>query len=139
MAEEPLWGEALKVDEASGQRWKAALEVLAEGGYIRWGSIGWRGIGLTFRSQVGAGPSRVGTTLYVRVPSEWPASSITPSRAEAELRAAQDEIDSLTQNSAEFANLIAGHPVSYELLDDYGTGSVLLAKWTDAGFEYRWK
>jgi hypothetical protein len=41
------------------------------------------------------------------------------------------------QNIADFASLVAGHPVSYELLDDYGTGAVQLATWTDAGFEYR--
>jgi len=135
MAEEPLWGEALEVDEATGQRWKAALEILAEGGYVQW-----RAIGLTFRSQVGAGPSRVGRTIYARVKSARQASSITPGRAEAELRSAQDEIEQLTRTDAEFAKVIAGHPISYELVDDLGKGgSVLLATWTDAGFEYRQK
>jgi hypothetical protein len=134
MTEEPLWGEALRVDEAIGQRWKAALEILAEGGYILW-----REIGLTFRSQVGAGPSKVGTTLYVRVGSAWQTDSITPGRAEAELRGAQDEIANLAHNSADFADLIAGHPISYELLYDYGTGAVRLATWTSTGFQYRWK
>jgi hypothetical protein len=61
-------------------------------------------------------------------------------RAEAELQSAQDEMEQLTRTDAEFAKVIAGHPISYELVDDLGKGgSVLLATWTDAGFEYRQK
>lgn len=134
MTEESLWGDALWVDEASGQRWRAALEVLAEGGYIVW-----RGIGLTLRTHIGKGQSRVGPRLFVRVSSAWEPEHMTLSRAEAELRRAQAELEDLKNESPDFAQLVSGRPTSYELIHDYGMGAVLLATFSDGAFEYRWK
>lgn len=54
--------------------------------------------------------------------TSWQAGCITPSGAEEEMRTVpRGEIDGLTHGSADFAKLIAVHPVSCELLDDYGT------------------
>jgi hypothetical protein len=64
---------------------------------------------------------------------------MTPSRAEAELRRARAELAELKGESPEFATLANGRPISYELLHDYGMGAVLLATWSDEGFEYKWK
>jgi hypothetical protein len=129
-----MWGEALNVDEATGRRWQAALELLEAGGYIFW-----RGIGLTLRAHTGHGRSRVGPKVFVRVFSLWQPENMTPSRAEAALRRAQAELKDLEAESSDFAKLIAGRPMSFELLHDYGMGSVLLASWTDEGFKYEWK
>lgn len=134
MPEHYLWGEALAVDEAAGQRWQAALEILAEGGYILW-----RGIGLTLRAHIGKGRSRIRPRLFVRVSSAWEPDLLTPLRAEAELRHAQAELQELKTESPDFARLVSGRPVCYELLHDYGMGSVLLATSSEEGFEYRWK
>ncbi len=134
MSDDYLWGEAVTVDEASGQRWEAALSILAEGGFIVW-----RGLRLTFRTQTGSGPPSVGPKLWVRVGTALDPAHLTPARAEAELRTAQGGIAELAGDSKEFADLISGHPISYELIDDYGKGSVRLATWTDEGFAYHWK
>lgn len=134
MTEDYLWGEALFVDETEGQRWRAALEILAEGGYIVW-----RGMGLTLRANIGKGRPRVGPRLFVRVMSIWEPEHVSPARAESELRRAQAELEELKSESPAFATLVSGRPVSYELLHDYGMGTVLLATWTDKGFEYKWK
>ena len=129
-----MWAEPLTVEEASGQRWKAALEILAEGGYIVW-----RGIGLTLRAHIDRGRSRIGPRLFVRVFTALEPAEVSPARAEAELRRAQGELEELKAESPEFASLVAGRPLSYELLHDYGMGAVLLATWSEDGFEYRWK
>lgn len=134
MPEDYLWAEPLRVDEAAGQRWQAALEILAEGGYIQW-----RGIGLTLRTHIGKGQSRVGPRLFVRVSSAWEPDHMTPSRAEAELRRAQAELEELMAESPEFAQLVRRRPMSYELIHDYGMGAVLLATSSEEGFEYPWK
>jgi hypothetical protein len=117
VTEDYLWGEALAVDEASGQRWRAALEILADGGYIVW-----RGIGLTLRTHIGKGRSRVGPGLFVRVFSAWDPEHTTSSRAEAELRRAQAALEELKGESPEFAALVADRPISYDLIYDYGKG-----------------
>jgi hypothetical protein len=132
--EDYLWGEALAVAEAAGQRWQAALVILAEGGCILW-----RLIGLTLRAHIGKGQWRIGPRLFVRLLSALEPDSMTPSRAEAELRRAQAELEDLKTVSPDFARLISGRPESYELLHDYGMGSVLLATSSEEGFEYRWK
>ncbi len=134
MPEDRLWGEALTVDEASGQRWDAALSILAKGGYIVW-----RGLGLTFRTQSVGEPPRVGPKLWVRMGTAWDPDHMTRGRAEAELRTAQGGIAELASHSKEFAELISGHPIAYELLHDYGMGAIRLATWTDEGFAYQWK
>ncbi len=64
---------------------------------------------------------------------------MTPGRAEAELLHARGAIAELAGDSKEFAELITGRAVSYELLYDQGTGAVRLAAWTDAGFSYEWR
>jgi hypothetical protein len=132
VTEDHMWGEALVVDEAAGQRWRVALEILAEGGYILW-----RGIGLTLRAHIGKGRSRVGPRLFVRVSSTWEPEHVTPSRAEAELRLAQAQLEELKAESPEFAALVDRRPLSYELLHDYGMGTVVLARWSARGFEHR--
>lgn len=132
--EDSLWGEALNVDETTGQRWRVALEILAEGGYVVW-----RNIGLTLRTHIVKGRSRGGPRLFVRVSSELEPDHVTPARAEAELRRAQAELEELKQDSPEFARLVRGRPTSYALLYNYGMGAVQLATWTDEGFEYVWK
>jgi hypothetical protein len=134
MPDDSLWGEALTVDEASGQRWEAALSILAEGGYIVW-----RGMGMTFRTQSGAGPPKVGPKLWVWVEAALEPDHMTPARAEAELRAAQGSIAELASDDKDFAELISGHPIAYELLHDAGRGGVRLATWTEDGFAYHWK
>jgi hypothetical protein len=129
-----LGGEPLAVEQASGQGWKGALEILAEGGYIVW-----RGVGLTMRAHIGKGRSRIAPRLFVRVFTAFEPADVSPARAEAELRRAQGELEELKAESREFANLVTGRPVSYELLHDFGMGAVLIATWTEDGFEYRWK
>ena len=127
-----LRSDALRVDETNGQRWQAALALLAEGGYIVW-----RGIGLTFRTQAVGDFPTVGSKLWVRVETALDPDHMTPTRAEAELRTAQGNIAELAGDSSEFAELISGRPVAYELLYDYGMGAVRLATWTDEGFAYQ--
>jgi hypothetical protein len=134
MPEDHLWGEALTVEEASGQRWEAALSILAGGGYIVW-----RGIGLTFRTQTVGEQPKIGSKLWVRVGTAWDPQNMTRERAEAELRTAQVSIAELARESKDFAGLISGHAIAYELLYDYGMGAIRLATWTDEGFAYQWK
>jgi len=127
-----LRSDALRVDETNGQRWQAALALLAEGGYIVW-----RGIGLTFRTQAVGDFPAVGSKLWVRVETALDPDHMTPTRAEAELRTAQGNIAELAGDSKEFAELISNHPIAYELLYDYGMGAVRLATWTAEGFAYQ--
>ena len=95
-----LRSDAFRVDESNGQRWQAALALLAEGGYIVW-----RGIGLTFRTQAVGDFPTVGSKLWVRVETALDPDHMTPTRAEAELRTAQGNIAELAGDSKEFAEL----------------------------------
>lgn len=81
----------------------------------------------------------VGQTLFVRVATVWEPDHMTSGRAEAELLHARGAIAELAGDSKEFAELVAGRAVSYELFYDHGTGAVRLATWTDAGFAYEWR
>lgn len=71
--------------------------------------------------------------------TEWEPQNVTPTRAESELLRAQAELEELKGDSADFAKLVAGRPVVYELIYDYGMGAVRLAMLTEAGFKYQWK
>jgi hypothetical protein len=110
------------------------LLVLAEGGYIMW-----RGLGLTFATQSVGEPPRVGPKLWVRVSTASGRDYITTARAEAELRNTQAGIAELASDSKDFAQLMSGRPVAYDLVYDYGTGSIGVATWSDQGFAYHWK
>jgi len=134
MTDDYIWTEALTVGDSSGQRWQVALSLLAEGGYIVW-----RGLGLTLRPQSVGEQSKLGRKLWVRVGTAWDPDHMTPARAEAELRTAHGGIAELASDSKDFADLISGRPIAYELLYDYGMGAVRLATWTDEGFAYQWK
>jgi hypothetical protein len=114
--------------------WDAALASLAQGGHILW-----RGISLTLAVHEPGESAVAGPTLFIRVGTAWEPDHMTPGRAEAELLHARGAIAELAGESEEFAELIAGRTVSYELLHDHGTGAVRLATWTDTGFTFEWR
>lgn len=61
---------------------------------------------------------------------------MTRGRAEAELLQARGAIAELAGDSKDFAELIGGRAIAYELLYDHETGAVRLATWTEASFVY---
>lgn len=81
----------------------------------------------------------VGRTLFVRVGTAWEPDHMTAGRAEAELLHARGAIAELIGDSKEFAELVAGRTVAYELVFDDGTAAVRLATWGEAGFDYEWR
>jgi hypothetical protein len=64
---------------------------------------------------------------------------VTRGRAEAELLHARGAIAELIGDSKDFARLIAGRTVSYELFHGQETGALRLATWGEGGFAYEWR
>lgn len=130
-----LRGDELWVDEPEGKRWLAAVEVLAEGGYVVC-----MGLGLTFRRQEPGPPgASLDETLHVRVESQWePSANLTSAKAEAQLRNAEAGVAEIRRKSPEFEGLVRDRVIDYELIHTYGMGAIRLALRPD-GFRFLYK
>jgi len=65
------------------------------------------------------------------IDSSWGPENVTPETAVSDLIEGQASFRELVEDSPAFASLVQGKPVRYELVDDYGTGTLLLCSFED--------
>ena len=121
---------ALWVDEPEGPRWALAIELLAEGE-----DVVCMGLGLTLASESHPYPRQLGSLLKVRVQTNR-RDSLTAEHARAELENAEAGLNEIRNRSAAFSALVGDRPTLFELIDDYGMGSVRLAYKDASGFHF---
>lgn len=122
--------DALWVDEPAGPRWALALELLAGGEYVVC-----MGLGLTLATEALPEPHQPGRILKVRVQTLRP-DSLTAEHARTEIENGEAGLDEIRQRSPAFAALVADREPLFELIDDYGTGSLRLAFKDRTGFHF---
>jgi hypothetical protein len=114
-------GNALKVEESSGQRWNLALQLLADGE-----TVILRGVSLTLRPQV----------LEALVQSTWDLEHATAETARADIARGERVVGALLESSEEFAKLVGDRTVEYRAIDDYGMGAIWFAELRDGRFQW---
>jgi hypothetical protein len=119
------------VAEPEGARWRVALELLAEGK-----SITCLGITFTLARETPGRSGESGDTVKVRFQTRHDSSRLTPEQAAVEIDNAEAGVAEIRERSPEFAGIISGRPILYELLDDYGMGAVRLAFKDRSGFHF---
>jgi hypothetical protein len=60
------------------------------------------------------------------VDSSWQPENVTPTTADKDLEEGRAALEYLVQSSPSFADAVRGKPVRYELIHDYGSGSILV-------------
>src|SRR5262245_54556168 len=101
-----------EVDDVTDARFELALERLRAGHSFEFG-------GVTFRFD-GDG------ALVCEVCSSWSSESVTPATISADLERCRSVLRHLLDVSDSFSRSVLGHRIRYELIEDYGTGSILL-------------
>ena len=124
--------DTFSVDEPEGPRWNIALELLADGRPVRC-----MGLGLTLARGILGHPVLPGSALTCALQTRHNSSSLTAEKAEAEIDNAEAGVTEIRERSPEFARLVSGRPIVYELLDDYGMGAVRLAFKDRSGFHFQ--
>lgn len=104
--------DAFVVEAASGRRFDLALERFLEGRPFEFREISFA--------------MAADGTVLVGVDTSWSAENVTLERATADLALAQAALHELVSTSSAFASAVGGHPILFELVEDYGNGSVLL-------------
>jgi hypothetical protein len=127
-------GDALRVDVVDGPNWQVALDLLREGHVIVY-----QGVGLTLAdySQPGRVKLDPVTPLTARIATQWQLKNLTKPRALADLTRGQAIVEDLIANSPDVRQLVDKRGLRYELVDDYDTGSILLATVTSGVIEWR--
>jgi hypothetical protein len=117
-------GDVLPIYSVDDPNWPIALEVLQEGGYIAY-----QGVGLTLRDYSATGRIKPApdTPLTARMATQWQTENLTEARALADLSHAEAVLEALIADSPEIAKLVDDRGLRFELLDDYGTGAILIA------------
>ncbi len=128
---------ALRVDEASGERWELALDQL-RAGY----SIIFRDVILSLPPMAGS-PERTGATppsteppvLQALIQSTWTTTAEqTPDRARADIARAEHIVEELIAEAPAFADLVSDRVIEYHAINDYGMGAIWLAELRDGRF-----
>jgi hypothetical protein len=101
-----------EVDDIEGARFDLALERLRSGHTFEFE-------GITFRFEEG-------DTLVCEVCSSWASEYVTSATASADLERCRSVLRYLLDASDSFSSSVVGHRVRYDLIEDYGTGSILL-------------
>lgn len=120
----------LSVDVVGGPNWAAFVAILSQGGYVSY-----RGVGLTLGEPQKGGGRRLGV-VRAEIVSEWQSQNLTEARAMAELEHGKAVTEELVAESADVRDLVRDHGVQYELIEDYGTGSLLIAREKGGNLEW---
>lgn len=94
------------------------------------GCIVYRAVGLTLRDFGAQGKPTLGP-MVASILTEWEVANLNDIRAEADLARRQGVIQELLEESADVRELAAGAGRRFELLSDYGMGSLLIARVAD--------
>jgi len=109
-----LTPESLRTDEPEGQRWDLALERLRRGEPVILGNV--------------ASVQIEWDSVKVVALSRWQAHNVTAARAREDFAEAARVIEGLTASDTRFREIVGGRRVDYELVEDYGKGSVLICR-----------
>ena len=120
----------LSVDLVGGPNWAAFVAILSEGGYVIY-----RGVGLTCGEYQTGGGRGIGV-VRADIVSEWQSGYLTEERALADLERGKSVIGELLAESAEVRELVQHHGLQYQLIDDYGNGSLLIAREKNGNLEW---
>jgi len=101
-----------EVDDLKAARFELALERLRSGRSFEFE-------GITFRFEEDG-------TLVCEVCSSWRSEHVTPATAVADLERCRSVLRHLLDASGSFSSSVLGRRVRHDLIDDYGTGSILL-------------
>jgi hypothetical protein len=118
-----LTPESLRIDEPEGQRWELALERLRRGEPVLFGNV----------ASVQVEPDAIKVAAF----SRWQSENVTAARAREDLVEAARLIDRLSTSDVRFKEIVRGRKAEYELVDDYGKGSVLICR-QDRGGRLEW-
>jgi hypothetical protein len=108
---------SFSVDDATGSRFDLAMERFRSGETFEFRDVGFR--------------LEADGAVHCIVDSSWSAENTTSASAVQDLDSAEVVFKHLTEHSPEFAATVGGRPVSYDLVEDYGMGSVLICRRRD--------
>jgi hypothetical protein len=108
---------AFNVDAVEGPRFELAIELLTSGRAFEFHDV-------TFRTDDGG-------ALLCIVDSSWGVGDTTPETATKDLEEGRVALEYLLEAAPAFASAVRGRPVRYELIEDYGNGSVLICTKVD--------
>jgi len=74
--------------------------------------------------------------IHCIVESSWQAENVTYATANGDLDEGEAALEQLMDESSEFRAAVCGCPVSYELVEDYGMGSILICSRRDGILEW---
>lgn len=117
-------------EQPDGPRWKDALQLLADGHAIACMGLGFR-VGPRSWNE----PAEHRLSLRCEFPTQHNSKSLTAEQAAAEIANAEAGVMEICERSPEFAELVTGRPILYELLDAYG--EVRLAFKDRSGFHFQ--
>ena len=118
------------VEEPDGPRWKDALQLLADGHAIACMGLGFR-VGPRFWNE----PAEHRLSLRCEFATQHDSRSLTAAQAALEIANAEAGVIEICERSPEFARLVSGRPILYELLDGYG--ELRLAFKDRSGFHFQ--
>jgi len=108
---------AFVVDDVSGPRFELALELFLSGKGFEFRDV-------TFRVESD-------DAVHCVVDSSWDASNVTQASAAEDMDLGASVLADLLGRSPAFASAVEGRPIHFELIEDYGNGSVLICTRTD--------
>lgn len=112
----------MNVDTTDGKRWSAALDEFRAGR-----PFSFRGVGFLLNESGG---------IEVEVQSTWQPENVTEDRAREDFDAAASVFSKLCSKSRDFAEFVAGRPVTYVLLDHCGMGAIVLCRRNDQRLQW---
>jgi hypothetical protein len=74
--------------------------------------------------------------VHCIIESSWQAENVTPATANDDLDEGEAAFKYLMQEASEFRAAVGDRPVSYELVEDYGMGSILICSRRDGVVEW---
>jgi hypothetical protein len=108
---------AFVVDDASGPRFELALELFLSGG-----SFEFRDVAFRVESD---------NAVHCIVDSSWELANVTQASAAEDLDFGASVLADLLGQSPVFASVVEGRPIHFDLIEDYGNGSILICTRTD--------
>jgi hypothetical protein len=110
------------VDAVIGPRFDLAMERFRSGKAFEFREVAFR-------------IDRSGVVFCV-VESSWQAENITPATATRDLDEAETVFRFLARESPEFKAAVGDRPLAYELVEDYGMGTILICSRRDGLLEW---
>jgi hypothetical protein len=108
---------AFVVDEVSGPRFELALELFLSGRSFEFHDVAFRAEG--------------DNAVHCIVDSSWEMTNVTMASAAEDLDYGASAFADLLAQSPAFASAVEGRPIYFDLIEDYGNGSILLCTRTN--------